>query len=104
MAHLLNPQVWKSLKAWLAERSQPAFRAAQIRKWIFEHRAENIEAMSDLPKGLRSDLAAEFSLWTSKIVRHLKSADGTEKLLLQLADGGQIECVLLRDGERRSIC
>src|SRR6184192_3227627 len=30
--------------------------------------------------------------------------DGTEKLLLQLNDGGRIECVLLRDGERRSIC
>jgi 23S rRNA (adenine2503-C2)-methyltransferase len=37
-------------------------------------------------------------------VRHTQADDGTEKLLLQLADGGQIECVLLRDRVRRTIC
>src|SRR5205085_3566370 len=62
------------------------------------------EAMSDLPKALRVALAADFQLWTSKVVRQLQSADGTEKLLLELADGGRIECVLLRDDDRRTIC
>jgi 23S rRNA (adenine2503-C2)-methyltransferase len=104
MPHLLEPESWKSLASWLAERGQPAFRALQIRKWVFEGRAESFDAMSDLPKALRGELATDFRLWTSKIVRHLQSADGTEKLLLELADGGRIECVLLRDGERRSIC
>src|SRR5262245_43739576 len=104
MKHLLEPECWKSLKSWLAERGQPAFRAAQIRKWVFEGRAENFEAMSDLPKALRAQLADEFQLWTSKVARHQASADGTEKLVLELADGGRIECVLLRDGDRRSIC
>src|SRR5262245_46060003 len=104
MQHLLDPSFWKSLKAWLAERGQPAFRAAQVRKWIFEGRAEGFQAMSNLPKSLREDLAEEFTLWTTKVVRHLQSADGTEKLLLELADGGRIECVLLRDDDRRTIC
>src|SRR5438045_6992331 len=102
MQHLIEPESWNLLKAWLAERGQPPFRAAQIRKWIFEGRAGSFQAMSDLPKALRDDLANEFALWTSKIVRHLQSADGTEKLLLQLADGGRIECVLLRDDDRRT--
>ncbi|HEX5104257.1 MAG TPA: 23S rRNA (adenine(2503)-C(2))-methyltransferase RlmN [Pirellulaceae bacterium] len=104
MPHLLEPDAWKSLKTWLAERGHKAFRAAQIRKWVFQGRAESFEAMSDLPKGLRAELAAEFSLWSSKVVRHLTSADGTEKLLLELSGGGQIECVLLRDDDRRTIC
>jgi 23S rRNA (adenine2503-C2)-methyltransferase len=104
MQHLLEPATWQSLKPWLAERDQPAFRAAQVRKWVFERRAESFDQMSDLPKPLRGELAAEFSLWTATVVRHSQSADGTEKLLLALADGGRIECVLLRDGERRSIC
>jgi 23S rRNA (adenine2503-C2)-methyltransferase len=104
MQHLLEPASWKQLAAWLTDRGQPTFRAAQIRRWVFERRAESFEAMSDLPKALRSELAAEFSLWTVQIARHSQSADGTEKLLLELADGGRIECVLLRDGDRRSIC
>jgi 23S rRNA (adenine2503-C2)-methyltransferase len=104
MQHLLEPETWNSLKSWLAERGHKAFRAAQIRKWVFEGRAESFEGMSDLPKGLRAELAAEFQLWTGKVVRHSQSGDGTEKLLLELADGGRIECVLLRDDDRRTIC
>jgi 23S rRNA (adenine2503-C2)-methyltransferase len=100
----LEPETWQTLTGWLAERGQPAFRAAQIRKWLFQGRADSFEAMSDLPKGLRADLAAGFQLWTSRIIEHRQSADGTEKLLLEFPGGGQIECVLLRDEERRSIC
>ena len=60
--------------------------------------------MSDLPKGLREELAGSFSLWTMRVVEHKTTEDGTEKLLLELFDGQQIECVLLRDGTRRTIC
>ncbi len=35
---------------------------------------------------------------------HKTTSDGTEKLVLQLGDGQQIECVLLRDAARRTIC
>ena len=33
---------------------------------------------------------------------HRQAADGTEKLLLELADGQRIECVLLRDDRRHA--
>lgn len=103
MHHLLN-FTHEQFTAWLKERGHPGYRAAQVRKWIFENRAESFEAMSDLPKKLRVDLAAEFVLWTSQVARHTQAHDGTEKLLLQMHDGGRIECVLLRDGVRRTIC
>jgi 23S rRNA (adenine2503-C2)-methyltransferase len=103
MLHLLDLSV-DQLRDWLKERGHPAYRAGQVRKWIFANRASSLDEMTDLPKKLRADLAAEFQLWTAQVARHSVAADGTEKLLLELADGGRIECVLLRDGARRTIC
>ena len=101
--HLLEASP-EQLAAWLAERKLPAYRANQIRRWLFERRAGDFEDMTDLPKALRAGLAADFRLWTTTIVARQTAADGTEKLLLALADGQQIECVLIKEGSRRTIC
>jgi len=92
------------LKAWLAARELPPFRAGQIRRWLFRSRAEQFEVMTDLPAGLRADLEADFQIWTSRIAAHQQAEDGTEKLLFELKDGEKIESVLLREGIRRTIC
>jgi 23S rRNA (adenine2503-C2)-methyltransferase len=102
MPHLLEPDA--PLAPWLQERGQPAWRAKAIRRWLFASRAESFDDMTDLPKGLRDDLAGGFTLWTTTIARHHRADDGTEKLLLELHDKQRIECVLLRDGDRRTVC
>jgi 23S rRNA (adenine2503-C2)-methyltransferase len=94
----------ESLASWLEQRRQGAYRLDQIRNWLFARRAADFSAMTDLPQPLRTELAADFALWSARIDRHTRAADGTEKLLLSLADGGQIECVLLRDEVRQTIC
>ncbi len=101
--HLLDLP-FDELRGWLKERGYPAFRAGQLLAWVLHRRAESFESMSDLPKKLREELNATYRLWTAQIAAHQKSDDGTEKLLMQLADGGRIECVLLREESRRSIC
>lgn len=101
--HLLEPNS-SELTDWLAERGIPAFRARQIRHWLFATRIEDFSDMTDLPATLREELTGQFRIWTTNIVTHSVAADGTEKLLLELADGQRIECVLLRDGPRRTIC
>jgi 23S rRNA (adenine2503-C2)-methyltransferase len=101
--HLLDA-VDAGLAAWRAERELPSYRATQIRKWLFEKHAADWDAMTDLPKALRGELAERFRLWTASVDRHTQADDGTEKLLMGLADGGQVECVLLRGRERRTIC
>jgi 23S rRNA (adenine2503-C2)-methyltransferase len=93
-----------SLSSWLQERSLPKYRAKQILGWVYQRRAESFEAMTDLPKGLRAELDSAFDFYRTKTIATQNSEDGTQKLLLQLPDGGRIECVLLRDGPRRSIC
>jgi 23S rRNA (adenine2503-C2)-methyltransferase len=100
--HLLDPLT--DLAGWLKAEGQPAWHAAAIRRWLFERRAPSFEAMTDLPKRLRERLAETFRLWTTTIAAHQRSADGTEKLLVECADGNRVECVLLRDGTRRTVC
>ena len=94
----------ETLAALSSERNLPRYRREQIRKWLFKRRAVDWQQMTDLPKQLRTELSESLKLWTTAIVRHTEAEDGTEKLLLRLADGGQIECVLLRDRVRRTIC
>jgi len=101
--HVLNWDL-ATLQQWLKERGYPTYRAKQIWKWIYEGRAESFEDMTDLPKALRNELTEHLLFWTSTVVAHQEAEDGTEKLLLQMADGGRIECVLLREEGRRSIC
>lgn len=101
--HLLDVSA-DELTQWLAERGQDGFRARQIRHWVFQRRASDFAQMSDLPQSLRQQLAASFRLRVTASSAAMQSRDGTEKLLVRLLDGGEVECVLLRDAARRSIC
>ncbi|MEE8452717.1 MAG: 23S rRNA (adenine(2503)-C(2))-methyltransferase RlmN [Thermoguttaceae bacterium] len=104
MTNLLE-QTPEQLVAWFADRGLPGYRAAQVRRWVFGRRAATFDEMTDLPKTVRTVLAERFTLFTTRIVKHRKAEDGTEKLLLGLADGQQTECVLLRDDrQHRTIC
>ena len=101
-------RVYEFDSAWLAEWCQasghPAYRADQIRKWIFGKRVTDFSAMHDLPAALRQSLNDSFSLFPAEVVRHQIAADRTEKLLLQLHDGEFVECVLMREDGRRTVC
>ncbi len=93
------------LREWFTGQGLPGYRAGQVRKWLFQKRAESFDRMTDLSAELRSRLAEEFQIWTTKIDRHRESADGSEKLLLALHDDERIECVLLRDDKQHcTVC
>jgi 23S rRNA (adenine2503-C2)-methyltransferase len=91
-------------RAWLADHKQPPMRAAQIRRQVFANRAESFDAMTDLPKELRAELAASFALFTTRVEKHLTASDDTHKLVLRLADDRMIECVLIQDEGRATAC
>lgn len=92
------------LVQWLEGIGQPAFRAKQIRRWLIQRRISSFEQMSDLPAALRQQLAASFRFSSFEAVGHQIAKDRTEKLLLQLQDGELVECVLMRDPDRRTVC
>jgi 23S rRNA (adenine2503-C2)-methyltransferase len=90
---------------WFIRHELPGYRAGQVRKWLFQKRAARFDEMTDLPADLRSRLAEAFQIWTTRIAKHRTSADGTEKLLLELHDSQRIECVLLRDDKQHcTVC
>lgn len=101
--HLLD-NLNNGLETWLAEHSEPRFRAAQIRQWLFENRANDFDEMTNLSKSLREQMAIDYSIWNTTVAKSHTAADGTEKLLVEMSDGHRIECVLLREEDRRTIC
>jgi len=92
------------LAQWCADHGQAAYRADQVRRWIYGKRIHSFDEMHDVPAALRSQLSEQFDLFASTVERHQKSSDGTEKLLLQLRDGERVECVLMREDDRRTVC
>ena len=94
----------ETLREWCASVGEPAYRAGQVHKWVVDRRVETFEAMTDLPKGFRARLDESWTPHATRIVRRSPDRDGSRKLLLQLADGETVECVLLRERERRTLC
>lgn len=92
------------LKQWFAERRQPPMRLKQVRRQILAARSTAFADMTDLPKGLRDELGEHFAPFGSTAEKHLKSGDDTHKLLVRLADGKLIECVLIQDDGRATAC
>lgn len=95
---------WEQFLAWLGEHKQPPLRAKQVRRWLLVGRAESFDQMSDLPRELRSHLGEAFRPLGTRVAVHQQARDGTHKLLLDLPGGGQVECVLIQNEDRRTAC
>ncbi|MFP4636255.1 MAG: 23S rRNA (adenine(2503)-C(2))-methyltransferase RlmN, partial [Nitriliruptoraceae bacterium] len=94
----------RELDAFVAELGEPAYRARQLRAWLVRG-IDDPQAMTDLPKGLRSRLAASFAPSRPELVGHTVADDGhTHKLLLRFADGEAIETVLMLYPKRATVC
>src|SRR5688572_26855332 len=78
----------------LGARGQPAYRAEQVRRWLYDSGIESFSGMTNLPESEREALAGAFG-WTSPEIATVSlSADGTAKHLWRLADGELVESVL----------
>jgi 23S rRNA (adenine2503-C2)-methyltransferase len=92
------------LESTLADRGQPVYRARQVWEWAARG-GDGYEAMTNLPRELREELAAAVPFSTLRLETEQESRDGTVKALFRTADGHPVEAVLMRyrDG-RRSLC
>ena len=92
------------LEKFVTDLSQPRFRAKQIREWL-NRGAPDFSVMKNIPEDLRNKLSEIAETMPLKIVKKLESSDNqTTKFLLELNDGEQIECVLMRTTYGNSVC
>jgi 23S rRNA (adenine2503-C2)-methyltransferase len=92
------------LEQTLRARGEPAFRAGQVWEWTARG-APGYDAMTNLPRGLREELASVVPFSALSVETERSSRDGTVKTLFRTDDGHPVEAVLMRyrDG-RRSLC
>jgi len=80
------------------------FRARQVFRWVYRRGVTSFDAMTDLSQPLRKSLAATVAVTTPHVIQRERSADGTEKFLLELDDGKQIEAVFIPDTPSMTFC
>jgi len=88
-------------------RGLQAFRARQIWDWVWKKGVVSYDAMTNLSKDLRAELAAELPVTGLSVETVRKSKrDGTAKALLATREDRHIEAVAMPDEEsgRLSIC
>src|SRR5207302_3258130 len=100
LADLERPALETALEA----RGHPRFHAGQIFRWIYGRGVVDPSAMTDLSRELRAMLAEACTISTPAIVQRERSIDGTEKFLLCLADGRQVESVFIPDTPSMTFC
>jgi 23S rRNA (adenine2503-C2)-methyltransferase len=93
-----------ALQQWLVAEGHPRFRAEQILGWIYEKNADSFEVMSNLSKSLRAWLAERATIYSGEPARVTRSDDGTQKLLLEWADGTTVETVWIPAEKRHTAC
>lgn len=80
------------------------FHARQLFRWIYRRGVTEFDGMTDLPRSLRIQLDNAFHLTTPRLVDEERSADGTRKFVLELADGRRIESVFIPDTPALTFC
>ena len=100
----LKSMTLPELTAALKELNQPAFRAKQVFTWLHKG-VRSYEEMSNIPKGLREQLAQRYPIHAPEVVRKQQSQkDGTIKYLWRLSDGNCVETVLMRYHYGNTVC
>ena len=92
------------IKQFFLEIGAKPFHGQQVLKWLHQRQVTDFAAMTDLSKMLRTQLQETASIELPIISKMQFSGDGTRKWVLQLADGNQIETVLIPDGDRNTLC
>jgi 23S rRNA (adenine2503-C2)-methyltransferase len=91
-------------RQWVEAIGLEAYRAAQIRQWIFKGLAGSFQEMTSLSKDARLSLEQGASLHVLEGKEIQVSKDGTRKYLFRLHDDHLIESVLIPERSHFTLC
>ena len=94
----------RQLQKALAPLIDRPFRSKQIFAALHQRRVDEFSEMTELSLHLRQLLDEGFRIGLPKVSESRLSADGTVKVLFEMADGASIEAVDIPDGRRRTFC
>jgi 23S rRNA (adenine2503-C2)-methyltransferase len=80
------------------------FRAKQLQRWMHQRGADAFDAMTDLARDFRAQLAQQCVIQAPAVLTHQKSADGTRKWLFDVGQGNAIETVFIPEDDRGTLC
>ena len=83
---------------------QAKMRVGQIWQWIYEKGISDFDAMTNLAKAYRAELAQHFTVARPEIVSKQVSLDGTRKYLMRIAGGHEVETVYIPEEDRGTLC
>jgi 23S rRNA (adenine2503-C2)-methyltransferase len=80
------------------------YRAGQIFQWVYNRGVTDFDAMTNLSKALRGELAARFRIGRIGVGEARESVDGTRKWLVRFTDGQEAESVFIPEPDRGTLC
>ncbi len=92
------------LTDFFRSRGKERYRARQVSRWIYRKFAEEFPVMTDLSREFREEMEGTCRISSPPVEREERSVDGTEKILFRLGDGETVECVLIPEENRRTLC
>ena len=92
------------LEAVLGDLGAKPYHARQIYRWLYRRGITDFDHMTDLSVPLRQRLAAATEIRSPTITERLRSTDRTEKFLIAMNDGRQVESVFIPDTPRQTLC
>lgn len=92
------------LREFMTGLGEKPFRASQIYSNIYRRRVTDFDAMTELPKTLRSILKDRAVVTHTSVQSVFTASDGTRRFLLRLSDGREVESVFMPEERRDTIC
>ncbi len=92
------------LESFVESLGHRRFHAKQVYRWIWKRGVTDFAQMTDLSRDLRAALAGAATVSLPEVVKRDVSEDGTQKFVLRMADGKQIESVFIPDTPAQTFC